>query len=124
MKTKTQLSRDAKTRLKWMEHYAKFRSGRLTCRHFGISPDTFYLWKRRYNPADLTSLEDSLRTKKPGSKRKTKWMMEHVLLIERLIEHNPQTNIRGVKAFLAQHNVQVSISTMYRMMRHLRKMSR
>ena len=33
------------------------RNARLTCRHFGISPDTFYLWKRKFNPYNLTTLE-------------------------------------------------------------------
>jgi Helix-turn-helix domain len=28
-----------------------------TCRHFGISRQTFYRWQRRYGPFDLTSLE-------------------------------------------------------------------
>lgn len=32
-------------------------NARLTCRHFGISPDTFYLWKRKFNPLNLISLE-------------------------------------------------------------------
>lgn len=52
------LSKSALKRLEWMDWYISHGgNARLTCRHFGISPDTFYLWKRRYNPANLKSLE-------------------------------------------------------------------
>jgi len=34
---------------------------RLTCRHFGVVPQTFYRWKRRYDPGRLGSMEDRLR---------------------------------------------------------------
>ena len=46
----TTLSKAAKQRLKWMGFYSTHGSNaRLACRHFGISPDVFYRWKRRYN---------------------------------------------------------------------------
>lgn len=52
------LSKKALKRLEWMDYYSNHgRNARLTCRHFGISPDTFYLWKKRFNPHNLTSLE-------------------------------------------------------------------
>jgi hypothetical protein len=44
----TDLSRDAHLRLKWFDYYyAHGENARLTCRHFDISPQTFYRWKRR-----------------------------------------------------------------------------
>src|SRR4030065_2050462 len=52
------LSRGAKQRLRVLDWYHTHGgNARLTCRHFGISPDTFYRWKRRYNPWDLPTLE-------------------------------------------------------------------
>jgi transposase InsO family protein len=52
------LSREAKQRLKWFDYYQSHRqNARLTCRHFDISPETFYRWKRRYDPHNLQSLE-------------------------------------------------------------------
>jgi len=52
------LSKQALKRLEWMDWYSSHgRNARLTCRHFGISPDTFYLWKRKFNPLNLSSLE-------------------------------------------------------------------
>ena len=54
------LSKPAKQRLKWMEFYASHgNNARLTCRHFGISPDVFYRWKNRYKPGHLATLEDT-----------------------------------------------------------------
>ena len=59
-----QLSPEAKRRLAWIDFYsAHDRNARLTCRHFAISPRTFYKWLRRFNPRDLASLED--RSRKP-----------------------------------------------------------
>lgn len=59
---RTDISREAKKRLLWMDHFQRTRNARLTCRHFGIQPKTFYKWKKRFNPSDLTSLEDRDRT--------------------------------------------------------------
>lgn len=37
------LSKKGRQRLKWMDWYfAHGKNARATCRHFGISPDTFY----------------------------------------------------------------------------------
>jgi transposase InsO family protein len=52
------ISADARRRLKWFDYYASHeRNAQLTCRHFGISPDTFYRWKRRFKPGVLKTLE-------------------------------------------------------------------
>ena len=54
-----ELSRKARQKLKWFDYYdSRGRNARLTCRHFDISPQTFYRWKKRYNRKDLASLED------------------------------------------------------------------
>ena len=52
------LSRAARVRLAWMDYYRSHgQNAALTCRHFGISRQTFYRWKRRYDPDRLASLE-------------------------------------------------------------------
>jgi transposase InsO family protein len=52
------LSKKALQRLGWMDWYFSHgKNARLTCRHFGISPDTFYLWKRKFDPSNLSTLE-------------------------------------------------------------------
>ena len=60
-----ELLRKARQRLKWFDYYkSRGHNARLTCRHFDISPQTFYRWKRRYNPRHLESLEDHSRRPK------------------------------------------------------------
>lgn len=59
------LSPEASRRLAWFDFYAGHNhNARLTCHHFGISPDTFYLWKRRFIPKYLKTLEDDKRTRR------------------------------------------------------------
>jgi len=60
------LSTDALKRFAWFDwYYAHGENISLTCRHFGVSRDTFYLWKRRFNPKNLKSLEDDTKTRRP-----------------------------------------------------------
>lgn len=65
-----EISPEAKRRLKWMDYYRSHgRNAQLTCRHFAISPDTFYRWKRRFKPGLLFTLESYSR--KPKTFRKS-----------------------------------------------------
>lgn len=66
------LSKDAQKRLLWFDWY--FSHGEnvsLTCRHFGISRDTFYLWKKRFNPKNLQTLEFDSKTRRPKRVRES-----------------------------------------------------
>ncbi len=82
------LSKKAKQRLKWMDwYYAHKENARAACRHFDIYPDTFYTWKNRYNPYDLSSLED--RSKRPKSFRQSEVVWQAVDLIKILRTHFP-----------------------------------
>ena len=118
MKSKQVLSKEAKTRLKWLEHYAKFTNARLTCRHFGISPSTFYHWKRKYKPEDLTSLED-IASRRPKNLRKPRWDYKTLVLINRFLEHRPGAKNKAIEYFLATQNVHLSSTTVWRMMKLL-----
>lgn len=60
------LSKEGLKRLEWLDWYTTHgKNASLTCRHFGISRDTFYLWKRRFNPKNLRTLEFDTRTRRP-----------------------------------------------------------
>lgn len=60
------LSTAALKRLTWFDYYHTHGENiSLTCRHFGISRDTFYLWKKKFNPNNLHSLEDNKQTRTP-----------------------------------------------------------
>lgn len=53
------LPKEARMRLAWMDFYASHdRNAALVCRHFGIARSTFYRWKARYDPCDLSTLLD------------------------------------------------------------------
>lgn len=63
-------SPEAKRRLKWMDYYSSHgRNASLVCRHFNISPDTFYRWKRRFKPGLLVTLESF--SKRPKTFRRS-----------------------------------------------------
>ncbi len=75
------LSKKARQRLKWFDYYhSRGYNTRLTCRHFDISPQTFYRWKRRYNPRHLESLED--RSHHPKHIRQPTYPTELVVLLQ------------------------------------------
>src|SRR3972149_690347 len=64
------LSKEAKRRLEWIDWYHSHgKKVRATLRHFSLSPDTFYLWIRRFNPYHLETLEDNKKTRKPKELR-------------------------------------------------------
>lgn len=68
------LSPEAKKRLQWMDYYRKCGNAAKTCRYFGIARQTFYEWKRRYNPHHLESLEG--KSRRP--KRTRQWQVSRI----------------------------------------------
>src|ERR1700732_4841905 len=82
--TGVELSRAAQVRLAWMDFYRRTQNVALTVRHFGISRQTFYRWLKRYEPLDLTSLEE--RSHCPHRQRRPTWsfLLERKVLTLRL----------------------------------------
>ena len=66
-----ELSRAAQVRLAWMDFYRRTHNVALTCRHFGISRQSFYRWRKCYEPMDLSSLEE--RSHCPRRRRQPTW---------------------------------------------------
>jgi transposase InsO family protein/transposase-like protein len=60
----TKLSPEARKRLKWMDYYRKRQNVSQTCRHFDIFRKTFYYWQKRYDPHNLSTLENQSRAPK------------------------------------------------------------
>lgn len=77
------LSKNARVRLEWMIFYETkaLKNVLLTCRHFGISPKTFYKWLKRFDETNLRLLAD--RSRAPKNKRKPEYTEEEV---QRVIE--------------------------------------
>jgi len=64
------LSPEARRRLRWMDYYDQHdQNVARTCRHFDISRETFYRWRKRYDPRRLESLEDDRQTRRPNHVR-------------------------------------------------------
>ena len=115
-----ELSRTAKQRLKWFDYYeAHERNARLTCRYFGISPQTFYRWKRRYNPRHLESLED--RSRRPRQVRQPSYSRELVAGVLRLREQYPRWGKDKLVVLLRQEGFECSASTVGRIVHRLKE---
>jgi transposase InsO family protein len=63
------LSKQAKIRLKWIEYYKKHKNVSQTCRYFGVSRKTFYVWLKRCDLNNPLSLEDKDKTPKGKRQR-------------------------------------------------------
>jgi putative transposase len=117
-----ELSREAQARLKWFDFYASHdENARLTCRHFGISPDTFYRWKRRFNPRRLESLEDDRCSRKPKQVRKPLTDPGVVQRIRELRETYPRWGKKKLWKLLQREETFVSVSTVGRALTRLRE---
>ena len=113
------LSRMAKQRLKWMDYYqAHGGNAALTCRYFGVSRQTFYRWKRRYNPRDLSTLEE--RSHRPQQLRQPTWSPELAQAVLKLREHYPRWGKDKLAVLLGRAGWQVSVSMVGRILTALK----
>ncbi len=113
------LSRQAKARLKWFDYYGRHGSNAsLTCRYFGISRQTFYRWKGRYNPRDLSSLEDL--PSRPRKRRASTWTVEQVEAVRKMREEYPRWGKDKLKILLEGEKVRLSVSMVGRILGYLK----
>ncbi len=114
-----ELSRKARLRMEWFDFYDSHKhNARLTCRHFGISPQTFYRWKRRYDPEHLESLEE--RSHRPKRVRQPTYSANLVETVLRLREEYPRWGKDKLVVLLEEEGYQVSASTVGRILRRLK----
>lgn len=114
------LSRKARQRLKWFDYYGSHgQNARLTCRHFDISPQTFYRWKRRYNPRHPASLEE--RTHRPRHLRQPTYSTELVEAVFRLRETYPRWGKDKLVVLLHRERFDCSASTVGRILHKLKR---
>jgi putative transposase len=104
-----------------MDYYERQgRNARLTCRHFGISPDTFYRWRRRYEPRRLESLEDDRRTRRPHRVRQPQTPLAVVERIRALRADYPRWGKEKLAVLLRREGITLSASTVGRVLGRLR----
>ena len=114
-----EISREANCRLDWFEHYRRYRNASFTCRHFGISRQTFYRWKRRYNPLHLQTLES--RSSCPKRKRLPTWTTDQILAVKGMRERYPSWGKAKLQRLLAREGSVLSVSMVGRILTYLRR---
>jgi putative transposase len=114
------LSREARQRLKWFDYYnSHYHNARLTCRHFGISPQTFYRWKDRYDPKHTESLEDL--SHRPWHLRQPAYSVELIKAVLRLREEYPRWGKDKLVILLRRGEFTCSASTVGRILKKLKE---
>lgn len=113
------LSREARVRLNWFDYYQQHgRNGRLTCRHFGISPQTFYRWLRRYDPKHPKTLES--RSHRPRRVRQPTYTVEQIEAVRKIREKYPRWGKDKLAVLLAREGLQLSVSMVGRIISYLK----
>ena len=121
-RTGVELSREARVRLQWMDFYHRCRNVARTCRHFGISRQTFYGWLRRYDAFDLTTLKAT--SHRPHRRRQPTWSssLEGKVLLLRL--QFPRWGKDKLAVLLRQEKLLPSTSMVGRILTHLKRQGR
>lgn len=113
------ISREAQRRLKWFDYYyANGKNARKTCRHFDISPDTFYRWLKRYNPKNLKTLEDHPHIAK--HLRQPTWSFNTENRVLKMREENPRWGKQKLAKLLHEEGIRISVSMVGRILKRLK----
>lgn len=109
-----EISPEAKRRLKWLDWFkAHGSNARLTCRHFGISPDTFYRWSKRFKSGCLLTLESL--SSRPKRFRQSSLLSSTVDLIVRLRKEDMGSSKYKISLLLKRdYGLSISPSTIGR----------
>jgi putative transposase len=91
---------------------------RQSCRYFGISAQTFYRWKNRFDPYDLTSLEEESR--RPGHARQSETPVKVIERIRELREERPRWGRDKLAVLLKREGIEISGNTVGREMKKLK----
>ena len=114
------LSREGKKRLAWFDYYEGHgRNASLTCRYFGISRQTFYKWKGRYDPRRLESLEE--RSHRPRRVRQPTWSRELAQAVLEMREERPRWGKDKLVVLLREKGWRVSTSMVGRILKALKE---
>src|SRR6266849_1633469 len=114
------LSRAGQGRLQWMLFYSfNGRNAARTCRRFGISRQTFYRWKRRFDRHDLTTLEE--RSHRPRKVRQPTWSGELAERILSLRLQYPRWGKDKLVVLLRREKITTSTSMVGRILARLKR---
>src|SRR6202162_3435858 len=114
-----ELSKEARRRLAWMAWYEEHaRNGRRTCRHFGIGPATFYLWKGRFDEHGPGGLQDGSR--RPHRVRTPTWTPQLERAVLDLSRTAPRWGKDKLAVLLRREGWEVSTSMVGRILTRLK----
>lgn len=116
------LSKGALKRLIWFDFWLSHRKNiSLTCRHFDISRDTFYLWKRKFNPYNLRTLEDNFKTRTPHNLRQMTTPKHIIDLIIRIRSRDLEKSKYEIQAELKDlYGIKIGYNTIQKIInRHI-----
>jgi len=117
------LSREAKKRLAWFDFWrAHGGNARQTCRYFGISAQTFYRWKKRFDPRELCSLE--AHSCRPRHVRRPTWDAKLEEDVIRLRREYPRWGKQKLRKLLEREGKTVSASMIGRVLARMKKSGR
>jgi transposase InsO family protein len=118
-----ELSKQAKHRLRMMAWFGEHgRNASLTCRHFGISRDTFYRWLRRFEESGPGGLEDG--SHRPQNVRKPTWTKEFEDAVFELRQLTPGWGKDKLVVLLRDQGWERSTSMVGRILKHLKETGR
>jgi transposase InsO family protein len=112
------LSKRARQRLKWLD-YRRTHTVAQTCRHFDIPRSTLNRWHTRFDPHDLSTLED--RSSRPRTVRQRTWGTREVAAVLAVRTQFPRWGKAKLAVLLARQGMPLSVSMIGRILRHLRQ---
>ncbi len=116
---KSNISKDAQNRIKWFDYYRSHgENARLTCRYFGISPQTFYRWLKRYDPYHPRTLES--RSHRPKQVRQPAYTVDQVEAVRKIREQYPRWGKDKLQVLLRKQGFPLSASTVGRILNYLK----
>jgi putative transposase len=113
------LSKEAARRFEWFDYYDKHNhNARLTCRHFDISPQTFYRWLNRYDRQHPRTLES--RSHRPRKVRQPTYTVDQIEAVQRMREKYPRWGKDKLAVLLRKDNYPISVSMVGRILTYLK----
>ncbi len=114
------LSKEAQVRLSWFDYYRNHQhNARLTCRHFGISPQTFYHWQKRYDPHHRKILKT--RSCRPKRVRQPTYTLAQIEAVRKVWECYPHRGKDKLAVVLRAAGYELSVSLVGRSITYLKK---
>ena len=113
------LGPQALQRLRALALWERTGDAALAAETFGMSRASLYRWRKRFDPADLRSLES--RSRRPRRVRKPTWSSELAMAVERLHRLYPRWGKEKLAALLAREGLPASVSTVGRILKDLKR---